>query len=51
MRATIQVILHIVHENSLAKDSFWFPYFKLLRKSYNNIMSLTEPQMKTLLRR
>ncbi len=41
----------VVHERSLGKDSFWHPYFKLLRSNYNNIMSLTEPQMKTLLRR
>jgi len=47
----LQVILHIVHERSLGKDSFWFPYIKLLRANYNNIMFLTEPQMKTLLRR
>jgi len=40
-----------VHEDKLAKDSFWNPYFKLLRRNYNNIMFLTEPQMKTLLRR
>jgi hypothetical protein len=46
-----QVILHLVHEDKLAKDSFWNPYFKLLRRQYNNIMFLTEPQMKTLLRR
>ena len=46
-----QVILHIVHERSLGKDSFWNPYIKLLRTNYNNIMYLTEPQMKTLLRR
>eukprot|EP00282_Hemiselmis_andersenii_P016683 CAMPEP_0114124890 /NCGR_PEP_ID=MMETSP0043_2-20121206/9017_1 /TAXON_ID=464988 /ORGANISM="Hemiselmis andersenii, Strain CCMP644" /LENGTH=319 /DNA_ID=CAMNT_0001217797 /DNA_START=31 /DNA_END=990 /DNA_ORIENTATION=- len=45
------VILHLVHERSLGKDSFWNPYFKLLRTNYNNIMGLTEPQMKTLLRR
>ena len=45
------VILHLVHERSLGKDAFWHPYFKLLRTSYNNIMGLTEPQMKTLLRR
>jgi hypothetical protein len=43
--------LHLVHEDKLAKDSFWNPYFKLLRRNYNNIMFLTEPQMKTLLRR
>lgn len=45
------VILHLVHERSLGKDGFWHPYFNLLRDNYNNIMSLTEPQMKTLLRR
>lgn len=43
--------LAVVHERSLGKDSFWNPYFQLLRGNYNNIMSLTEPQMKTLLRR
>ena len=47
----LMVILHLVHEDKLAKDSFWNPYFKLLRRQYNNIMFLTEPQMKTLLRR
>jgi len=47
----LMVILHLVHEDKLGKDSFWKPYFKLLRRNYNNIMFLTEPQMKTLLRR
>ena len=41
----------VVHERSLGPDSFWAPYIKLLRTNYNNIMTLTEPQMKTLLRR